>query len=246
LEEGERLQKTLARAGYGSRRACEILISEGRVTVDGRTAQLGNRVDALTQTICVDGKLTPSAPGAVYYLLNKPEGVITTADDPQGRPTVVSLVDASVRIFPVGRLDMNTEGLIILTNDGKLAHLLTHPSSGVPKEYLVRVEGDPSPAAIRRLREGVQLDDGMTAPAQVSRVSEGVLRLVIHEGRNRQVRRMCSAINHEVIRLVRTRIGPIQDATLSPGSSRLLSIAEVRKLMDSVGINENASSTMPS
>jgi 23S rRNA pseudouridine2605 synthase len=141
---------------------------------------------------------------------------------------------------------MNTEGLIILTNDGKLAHLLTHPSSGVPKEYLVRVEGDPSPAAIRRLREGVQLDDGMTAPAQVSRVSEGVLRLVIHEGRNRQVRRMCSAINHEVIRLVRTRIGPIQDATLSPGSSRLLSIAEVRKLMDSVGINENASSTMPS
>jgi 23S rRNA pseudouridine2605 synthase len=141
---------------------------------------------------------------------------------------------------------MNTEGLIILTNDGKLAHLLTHPSSGVAKEYLVRVEGDPSPAAIRRLREGVQLDDGMTAPAQVSRVSEGVLRLVIHEGRNRQVRRMCSAIDHEVIRLVRTRIGPIQDATLSPGSSRLLSIGEVRKLMDSVGITENASSTMPS
>jgi 23S rRNA pseudouridine2605 synthase len=141
---------------------------------------------------------------------------------------------------------MNTDGLIILTNDGKLAHLLTHPSSGVPKEYLVRVEGDPSPAAIRRLREGVQLEDGMTAPAQVSRVSEGVLRLVIHEGRNRQVRRMCSAIDHEVIRLVRTRIGPIQDATLSPGSSRLLSIAEVRKLMDSVGITENASSTMPS
>ena len=243
--EGERLQKVLARAGYGSRRACEEFIREGRVCVDGRVAELGNRVDPARQIISVDGKLTPTAPAAVYYLLNKPDGVVTTAYDPQGRPTVLDLVQSPVRIFPVGRLDMNTEGLIILTNDGRLAHLLTHPSAGVAKEYLVRVEGDPSPAAIRRLREGVDLDDGLTSPAQVSRVSEGLLRIVIHEGRNRQVRRMCAAVGHEVTRLVRTRIGPIQDATLSPGASRQLSLAEMRRLMDAVGLSDDIASTMP-
>ena len=245
LGEGERIQKSLARAGYGSRRACEELVVAGRVTIDGRVAELGNRVDPSTQVICVDGKLAPTAPAAVYYLLNKPDGVVTTAYDPQGRPTVLDFVESAVRIFPVGRLDMNTEGLIILTNDGRLAHLLTHPSSGVAKEYLVRVEGDPTPAAIRRLREGVELDDGLTSPAQVSRVSEGLLRVVIHEGRNRQVRRMCAAVGHEVTRLVRTRIGPIQDATLSPGASRPLSLAEVRRLMDAVGLSEDIASTMP-
>jgi 23S rRNA pseudouridine2605 synthase len=140
---------------------------------------------------------------------------------------------------------MNTEGLLILTNDGRLAHLLTHPSSGIPKEYLARVDGDPSPAAIRRLREGVELDDGLTSPAQVSRVSEGLLRIVIHEGRNRQVRRMCAAVGHDVTRLVRTRIGPIQDATLSPGASRQLSLAEVRRLMEVVGMSDAIASTMP-
>ena len=243
--EGERLQKVLARAGYGSRRACEEFIREGRVCVDGRVAELGNRVDPARQIISVDGKLTPTAPAAVYYLLNKPDGVVTTAYDPQGRPTVLDLVQSPVRIFPVGRLDMNTEGLIILTNDGRLAHLLTHPSADVAKEYLVRVEGDPSPAAIRRLREGVDLDDGLTSPAQVSRVSEGLLRIVIHEGRNRQVRRMCAAVGHEVTRLVRTRIGPIQDATLSPGASRQLSLAEMRRLMDAVGLSDDIASTMP-
>jgi 23S rRNA pseudouridine2605 synthase len=245
LDEGERLQKTLARAGFGSRRACEILISEGRVTIDGRVAQLGNRVDPDIQVICVDGSLAPTAQNTVYFLLNKPDGVVTTASDPHGRTTVLELVDSPVRIFPVGRLDMNTEGLLILTNDGRLAHLLTHPSSGIPKEYLVRVEGDPSPAAIRRLRDGVELEDGMTSPAQVSRVSEGLLRIVIHEGRNRQVRRMCAAVGHDVTRLVRTRIGPIQDATLSPGSSRQLSLAEVRRLMQAVGMSEAIASTMP-
>jgi len=234
MDEGERLQKVLARAGFGSRRTCEILITEGRVTVDGRRAELGNRVDPSIQEIKVDGKLAPTAPGAVYILLNKPVGVVTTADDPQGRKTVLDLVSSPVRLFPVGRLDMNTEGLLLLTNDGRLAHLLTHPSSGVAKEYLVRVTGDPSPGAIRRLREGVELDDGMTAPAQVSRVSDGLLRIVIHEGRNRQVRRMCEAVGHEVTRLVRTRIGTITDATLAPGASRTLSNAEVRKLMEAV------------
>ena len=246
MDDGERLQKTLARAGYGSRRACEILISEGRVTFDGRVAELGNRVDSETQMICVDGSMAPVAQSRVYFLLNKPTGIVTTASDPQGRPTVLSLVPSSARIFPVGRLDMNTEGLIILTNDGRLAHLLTHPSSGIAKEYLVRVEGDPSPGAIRRLRDGVDLDDGRTSPAQVSRVSEGLLRIVIHEGRNRQVRRMCAAVGHEVARLVRTRIGPIQDPTLTPGSSRQLSLGEVRRLMEAVGMSDDIASTMPS
>ncbi len=246
MPEGERLQKSLARAGFGSRRACERLIEEGRVTIDGRVALLGNRVDPENQVIEVDGVLAPTAPGKVYYLLNKPDGVVTTVTDPQGRPTVLDLVDSPVRVFPVGRLDMNTEGLLILTNDGRLAHLLTHPSVGVAKEYLVRVEGDPSPAAIRRLREGVELDDGVTLPAQVSRVSEGLLRIVIHEGRNRQVRRMCAAVGHEVTRLVRTRIGPLQDATLSPGAARQLSVLEVRRLLESVGLGEDASSTIPS
>src|SRR5580698_11655455 len=197
------------------------------------------------QVICVDGSLAPTAQNTVYFLLNKPDGVVTTASDPHGRTTVLELVETPVRIFPVGRLDMNTEGLLILTNDGRLAHLLTHPSSGIPKEYLARVEGDPSPAAIRRLRDGVELEDGVTSPAQVSRVSEGLLRIVIHEGRNRQVRRMCAAVGHDVTRLVRTRIGPIQDATLSPGSSRQLSLAEVRRLMEAVGMSDAIASTMP-
>ena len=245
MDEGERLQKTLARAGFGSRRSCEILIAEGRVTIDGRIAELGNRVDPDVQVICVDGSLAPTAQTMVYFLLNKPDGVVPTASGPQGRTTVLNLVEGPVRIVPVGRLDMNTEGLLILTNDGRLAHLLTHPSSGIAKEYLARVEGDPSPAAIRRLRDGVELDDGMTSPAQISRVSEGLLRIVIHEGRNRQVRRMCAAVGHDVTRLVRTRIGPIQDATLSPGSSRQLSLAEVRRLMEAVGMTDAIASTMP-
>jgi 23S rRNA pseudouridine2605 synthase len=190
--------------------------------------------------------MAPTSQSKVYFLLNKPDGVVTTASDPQGRTTVLDLVESPVRIFPVGRLDMNTEGLLILTNDGRLAHLLTHPSSGIAKEYLARVEGDPSPGALRRLREGVELDDGVTAVAQVSRVSEGLLRIVIHEGRNRQVRRMCAAVGHEVTRLVRTRIGPLQDATLSPGSYRQLSLNEVRRLMEAVGMTEELASTMPS
>ena len=244
--EGERLQKALARAGYGSRRACEVLIDAGRVTVDGQVAILGQRVDPERHVICVDGKLAQTVENKIYCLLNKPLGVVTTASDPQNRPTVLDLVSTDTRIFPVGRLDMNTEGLLLLTNDGRLAHLLTHPSSGIPKEYLARVDGDPSPGDLRRLREGVRLEDGMTAPAQVSRVSEGLIRIVIHEGRNRQVRRMCSAVGHDVTRLVRTRIGPLQDATLAPGAFRQLSISEVRKLMEAVGLTAELVASMPS
>ncbi len=246
MVEGERLQKALARAGYGSRRACELLIDAGRVTVDGKIAILGQRVDAENEIICVDGKLAQTVENKVYFLLNKPLGVVTTASDPQNRPTVLEIVQSAVRIFPVGRLDMNTEGLLLLTNDGRLAHLLTHPSSGIAKEYLVRVDGDPSPGDLRRLREGVELEDGLTAPAQVSRVSEGLIRMVIHEGRNRQVRRMCSAVGHDVTRLVRTRIGTLQDATLSPGAYRQLSVSEVRKLMEVVGVTVELAASMPS
>jgi len=242
----ERLQKVLAQAGYGSRRTCEILIVEGRVTIDGRVAELGNRVNPVTNVVCVDGRLVAIDPAKVYYLVNKPTGVVTTAHDPQGRPTILEFVPDDVRVFPVGRLDMDTEGLILVTNDGRLAHLLTHPSSGIEKEYLVQVEGDPSAQALRQLREGIELEDGMTAPAQASRVSEGLLRIAIHEGRNRQVRRMCDALGHRVIRLVRTRIGPLTDTTLRPGQCRELQHAEVRRLMESVGVTPEIASTMPS
>ena len=230
-EEGERLQKVLARAGFGSRRACEELIAAGRVSVDGAVAVLGRRVDVATARVEVDGALVPVAPDLVYYLLNKPDDVITTADDPQGRRTVLSLVPAEPRVFAVGRLDRHTEGLLILTNDGALSQLLTHPSHGVAKEYVAEVRGGtPSAGALRTLRRGVELSDGLTAPAEVGVLAPGVLRIVIHEGRNRQVRRMCEAVGHPVVRLVRTRIGPLRDTTLAPGRWRHLSPEEVRAL----------------
>ncbi len=228
--EGERLQKVLARLGFGSRRACEELIADGRVSVDGVVAELGRRVLVDTALVEVDGAAVGIKPDLIYYLLNKPVGVITTADDPQGRPTVIDLVPDDPRVFPVGRLDADTEGLLMLTNDGELTHRLTHPSYGVEKEYLVQVSGRPTRGAVRALRDGVDLDDGPTARARVSLVDPGLLRITIHEGRNRQVRRMCDAIGHEVKRLVRTRIGPITDRRLEPGEWRTLTRDEVRSL----------------
>ena len=227
---GHRLQKVLAAAGLGSRRACEVLIEDERVTVNGEVAVLGRRVDPEHDRIEVDGLRVPVRAGLVTYLLNKPKGVVTTASDPAGRPTVVELVPAEPRIFPIGRLDADTEGLLLLTNDGDLAHRLTHPSFGVEKEYLARVEGNPTPAALRRLREGVELEDGRTAPAKATLVAPGVIGLVIHEGRNRQVRRMCEAVGHPVHRLVRTRIGPLAERRLKPGEWRALDLEEVRAL----------------
>ena len=202
---GERLQKVLARAGLGSRRACEQLIAAGRVRVDGTTARLGRRVQVDSVSIEVDGSPVGVRPDLVGYLLNKPAGVLTAAVDHRGRPVVTELVPAHPRVFPVGRLDLETEGLLLLTNDGDLAHRLSHPSFGVAKEYLAHVAGSPSPGALRVLREGVALEDGLTAPAKASIVAPGVLRLVLKEGRNRQVRRMCEAVGHPVLRLVRTR-----------------------------------------
>jgi 23S rRNA pseudouridine2605 synthase len=227
---GERLQKVLAQAGLGSRRACEELIAAGRVTVNGEVATLGTRADPEVDAIEVDGARIGVREGLVHYLLNKPAGVVTTASDPQGRPTVVGLVPAEPRVYPVGRLDADTEGLLVLTNDGELAHRLTHPSFGVDKEYLADVTGTPSRGALRRLREGVELEDGPTAPARVSLVGDHTLRITIHEGRNRQVRRMCEAVGHPVRRLVRVRIGPLADRRLPPGESRPLTQAEVRAL----------------
>jgi 23S rRNA pseudouridine2605 synthase len=230
LATGDRLQKVLARIGVGSRRVCEGLIVDGRVTVNGEVPVLGRRVDAEVDRVALDGVPLPVRPGLVHYLVNKPTGVVSTAEDTHGRPTVVALVPDDTRVFPVGRLDMDSEGLLILTNDGDLAHRLTHPSFGVPKEYLVEVEGEPTAGEVRRLREGVALDDGPTAPARVALVAPTLLRMVIHEGRNRQIRRMCEAVGHPVVRLVRTRIGPLADPSLGPGCYRPLTFDEVRSL----------------
>jgi 23S rRNA pseudouridine2605 synthase len=240
--EGERLQKVLARAGFGSRRACEELISAGRVRVNGEVAELGRRVEPERDQVVVDGVPVATRPGLVYYLLNKPPKVVTTAHDPQGRPTVLDLVPLEPRVFPVGRLDYETEGILLLTNDGDLAHRLTHPSHGVPKAYLAEVTGIPSRAALRQLREGVELEDGSTAPARVTLAqtsgSGAALRIVIHEGRNRQVRRMCEAVGHPVRRLVRTRFGPLTDQGLRPGAWRPLRLEEVRALYGAGGREE--------
>jgi 23S rRNA pseudouridine2605 synthase len=235
LAEGERLQKLLARAGFGSRRACELLIAAGRVTVDDRVAILGTRADPVRARIAVDGVPVIVDSTRVYWLLNKPAGYVTTASDPQGRPTVVELIPSEPRAFPVGRLDLDTEGLLLLTNDGELAELLTHPRHGVEKEYLAEVEGTPSPFALRALRQGVELDDGMVQAVRaqvVQRSDSGVsaVEIVVKVGRKRIVRRMCAEIGHPVRRLVRTRIGPLTDPKLAPGVWRPLTPVEVRAL----------------
>ena len=241
--ETERLQKILARAGLGSRRHCEELIEAGSVTINGRVATLGDKADAATDRIDVDGVRIGTQPGLVYYLLNKPAGVVTTAADTHGRPIVTELVPTEPRVFPIGRLDQDTEGLLLLTNDGDLAQRLAHPKFGVDKEYLVEVEGSPTRGKLRRLREGVELDDGLTAPAKVTLVERNLVRITIHEGRKRQVRRMCEAVGHPVTRLVRTRVGPLADRSLGPGEWRLLAIDEVRALERAAG-SETAAGTL--
>ena len=228
--EGGRLQKVLAAAGVASRRHVEEMVREGRVLVNGRPARIGQRVDPDTDRVEVDGSSISLRSDLVYYLLNKPPGVVSTASDPQGRPTVLDGLPAEPRVYPVGRLDMDSEGLVLLTNDGDLAGHIMHPSSGCEKEYLVGVEGKPTAGALRSLREGVELSDGFTAPARVSSPQRGVLRIVVSEGRNRQVRRMCAAVGLTVTRLVRTRIGPLRDLRLRPGEWRELTQPELRSL----------------
>jgi len=230
VSEAERIQKVLAAAGVASRRAVEEMVVQGRITVNGKTARLGQRVDPDHDAVEVDGIPVGLRADLVYYLLNKPPGVVTTASDPQGRPTVVDLVPEEPRVFPVGRLDSDSEGLLVLTNDGELTHRLTHPSFRVDKEYLAHVEGRPSRGALRKLREGVELDDGSAEAVGVSLLEPSVVRIVVREGRNRLVRRMCEAVGHPVIRLVRTRIGSLADRKLPPGEWRELTRSEVREL----------------
>ena len=236
---GERLQKVLARSGFGSRRVSEEIISDARVTINGVVAELGARVVVESDEVAVDGVVIGIAPDLVHYLMNKSAGVVTTAADTHGRPTVLDAVPESPQVHPVGRLDMDTEGLLLITNDGSLTHRLTHPSFGVEKEYLAEVRGRPKRGAIRQLKVGVELDDGVTAPAEASLKSPSVVCLVIHEGRNRQVRRMCDAIGHPVIRLVRTRIGPLRDPSLAPGEWRTLATSELRALEKAAGVSSS-------
>jgi 23S rRNA pseudouridine2605 synthase len=235
--DGERLQKVLAQRGWGSRRQCEELISDGRVRVNGEIAILGRRVLVNHDIIEIDGAPVGVLPELVYYLLNKPVGVITTAKDTHNRETVLDLIPKLPQVHPVGRLDAETEGLLLITNDGELTHRITHPKFGLDKEYLVHVRCDEhgvSESALHNLRIGVDLDDGMTSPADVGQLQPGVLRVIIHEGRNRQIRRMCQQVGYPVLRLARVRIGPITDRHLRPGEYRLLTVAEVRSLIEAV------------
>ena len=226
-----RLAKFLAHAGVASRRAAEQLVFAGRVTVGGEVVRDPARDVGERDAIAVDGRPAALERRHVVYMLNKPAGYVSTANDPQGRPTVVSLIDSRERLYPVGRLDADTTGLLLLTNDGALAHRLMHPSFEVPRVYRARVRNPPlREPALRRLREGVALDDGMTAPAGVRRLAPDRLELVLHEGRKRQVRRMCEAVGHRVIALERIAFGPLRLGDLPLGRARLLKPAEVEAL----------------
>jgi 23S rRNA pseudouridine2605 synthase len=236
----ERLQRALARAGLGSRRACEELIAAGKVTVDGRVASLGARVDPQSSRVEVEGVVVNLDPDVRYFAFNKPAGVVTSMSDPQGRTDMRSFVPADgPRVFPVGRLDRDSEGLLLLTNDGDLANRLLHPSHEVEKEYLAEVEGRPTPQAIAKLRRGIDLEDG-PARARSARIAQalndrGLVEVVMTEGRKREVRRLLAAVGLPVRRLVRTRIGPIGLGSLPPGELRELNDDEVLALSSAAG-----------
>lgn len=240
--EGVRLQKVLAAAGVGSRRYAEILIGAGRVSVDGEVVrEQGVRIDPDTAVVHVDGRRIPTAAGIVVYLLNKPRGVHTTMSDPRGRPCVGDLVaDLPERVFHVGRLDADTEGLLLLTNDGDLTNRLTHPSHGVEKTYLARVPGPVANRTLAQLRAGVELDGRVVDVSRVRVVArhgdEVILELVIHEGRKHVVRRLLESVGHPVRSLVRTQLGPIHLGGLKPGRLRRLSAAEASELYTAVGL----------
>jgi len=239
---GVRLQKVLAAAGVGSRRSCEEMIGAGRVEVDGEIVRrFGARVDPKTQVIRVDGKRIPASEDLVYLALNKPAGVLSTMSDDRGRRTIADLVaDHGERLFHVGRLDYETEGLILLTNDGELAHRLAHPRYGVLKTYLAEVRGPVQKDLGRRLTSGVELDDGIVAADRFRVLDQAgqrvLVEITLHEGRKHVVRRMLAQTGHPVIRLVRTQVGPVSLGSLRPGSSRRLSVAEVGNLYASVGM----------
>jgi 23S rRNA pseudouridine2605 synthase len=229
-----RLNAYLARAGVASRRRSDELIRAGRVRVNGEPGEL-NTVVGARDVVEVDGRRV--APQRLaYVLLHKPPGVVTTASDPHGRPTVVDLVGHDARVVPVGRLDADTTGVLLLTNDGRLAHRLAHPRYGVPKVYEAEVEGTPGPEALAALREGVELEDGQTAPAEVRVLGPGRVELVLHEGRKRQVKRMLEAVGHPVERLHRSRYAGLALDSLGPGEWRELSPEELRQLRAAAGL----------
>ncbi len=246
------MQKILARAGYGSRRSAETMITSGRVRVNGAiVTTLGTQADAETDAIDVDGKRLDLAVTHVHLAMNKPRAVVTTARDPQGRRTVMELLppDLPPHVLPVGRLDRDTEGLLLCTNDGELAHRLAHPRYEIDKEYLALVAGRPSGEALESLRTGVIVEGSLTSAAQADIVStppyghahlggHAWLRIVIHEGRKRQVRLMCFSVGHPVRELVRTRIGDIQLARLQSGTTRMLAADEVASLRKRVGLSD--------
>lgn len=240
--EGIRLQKVLAGAGLGSRRACEELIARGRVQVDGVVVrELGVRVDPRRAVVHVDGLRVQLDTSLVTLVLNKPAGVVSTMHDPQGRPSLAQYVgDRAERLFHVGRLDAETEGVLIMTNDGELANRLAHPSHGVPKTYLANVEGRLRPAVAQQLRSGVELEDGVVRVDRYKVVDQTaastMIEVVLHEGRNRVVRRMFEAVGHPVTRLLRTQVGPIRLGSLPPGRTRVLGREELGALMSAVGM----------
>ncbi|MER3402675.1 MAG: pseudouridine synthase [Armatimonadota bacterium] len=243
-----RLQKWLACCGLGSRRACEVLIKAGRITVNGQVATLGMKVDPAHDRILVEGKPLEAPPQRVYLMLHKPRGYITTCSDPHAKKTVMDLVaEVPVLVFPVGRLDADSEGLLLLTNDGELAHRLLHPRHKVPKTYRVWVRGQPSRSALQALRNGVMLEDGRTAPAQVrmlsSSTSQSVLEITLREGRRHQVRRMCEVVGHPVRRLVRVAFGPLKlPPELLPGQWRWLTPEEQSALQNTVAEKQEIAS----
>jgi pseudouridine synthase len=242
--QAERLQKILSEAGITSRRKAEKLILQGRVSVNGKVvSELGTKAVLGKDDICVDGKAIKAETEKVVVALFKPRSCVTTLHDPQGRPTVADLVKSiPMRLYPVGRLDYDAEGLLLMTNDGELAHRLQHPRYKVPKTYLVKIRGHPFEEALAQLQQGVDLEDGITAPAELHILEDDKkatwLSLTLREGRNHQVKRMCAAVGCPVLRLRRTKIGPIDLGNLQPGRSRKLKAREVRALRKAVGLEK--------
>jgi 23S rRNA pseudouridine2605 synthase len=241
----QRLQKIIAEMGIASRRKAEELIEEGRVTVNGKVAEIGMKADLMRDHIKVNGKLLLRPEKKVYYAFNKPRGVMTSMSDPEGRPTVNEFFGGiRQRVFPVGRLDYDSEGLLLLTNDGDFAHAILHPSKKIPKTYLVKVKGVLADEELEKLRKGIKIDGKMTAPAKVKKLkkaeSNSWIEMTIYEGRKRQIRRMLERVGHDVIRLMRIRINGIEMGPLEPGSFRKLTMEEMQTIMREIGTGEVA------
>jgi 23S rRNA pseudouridine2605 synthase len=233
-----RIQKILSEMGVASRRQAEELIREGRVTVNGRPAHIGDKADPSRDHIKVDGRRVTLPTSRVYLMVNKPKNIVTTVSDPEGRPTVMDLVTSKYhRLFPVGRLDYDAEGFLLLTNDGDLAYRLSHPSFQVPRSYRVKVKGKPTPEEVRKLSRGISLADGPTAPCRIVPLKEteenSWLEMTLQEGRNRQVKRMWEKMGYPVLKLTRVRFGGLSLGRLKPGEYRPLRPAEVSKLKNS-------------